>query len=176
MNKDTIDFMLIKEPNLSYEQEMKSWMEGMEDDSRWEEDEPPKYHIWFSLIINDEEINHYTEFRELLNFTTSESCYGFFYWYPNNDIDKEVKYPDNEKSSSRFHPFTCSCGVSGCAGIWDGIHMKVRGHTVEWRIKKNAGYNFLPKLFFSFDKSEYFSMLDRLKLSLAEFSKEDVII
>lgn len=166
MNKDTLDFKLIREPNLSYEHEMKSMKSWMEDDDRWEEDKPQKFYVRFNLIINGEEIKHYTSYENLLRVNKSIDCY--------KDWDGQMFWHNREYSL--FQPFTCSCGDSGCAGIWDGIHMKVRGHTVEWRIKKDAGYDFLPKLFFSFDKSEYFGMLDRLKLLLAEFSKEGTVI
>lgn len=56
---------------------------------------------------------------------------------------------------SNFKPFSCSCGVAGCAGISDGIYVKERKHSIEWRAKKEDGYDFLGKSFFSFDKSQY---------------------
>lgn len=58
-------------------------------------------------------------------------------------------------SWSSFEPFTCSCGDSGCIGIWDGIHVRVRKHSVEWRAKKDDGYSFLPKTFFNFKRKQY---------------------
>ena len=56
---------------------------------------------------------------------------------------------------SIFEPFTCSCGVGGCAGIWDGIYVKERGHSVEWRANPKDGYGFILKSFFSFEKAQY---------------------
>lgn len=66
---------------------------------------------------------------------------------------KPKDWPDYEYSA--FEPFTCSCGVGGCAGIWDGIYVKVRKHSVEWRCSKRDGYGFMPKTFFSFDRKQY---------------------
>lgn len=56
---------------------------------------------------------------------------------------------------SLFEPFSCSCGVAGCASIWDGIYIKNRKHSVEWRAKVENGYGFLPKTFFSFERAKY---------------------
>ena len=56
---------------------------------------------------------------------------------------------------SVFQPFTCSCGCAGCAGIWDGIYVRERGYSIEWRAKREDGYGFLPKTFFNFEKSQY---------------------
>lgn len=66
---------------------------------------------------------------------------------------KPLEHPDAIWSS--FQPFSCSCGVAGCAGIWDGIHVKMRKHSVEWRAKERDGYKFLGKQFFSFDRKQY---------------------
>lgn len=46
---------------------------------------------------------------------------------------------------------TCSCGIGGCAGIFDGTSIKTRRYTVEWRDIDSG----LPKRFYSFDKKEY---------------------
>lgn len=56
---------------------------------------------------------------------------------------------------SQFTPWSCSCGEAGCAGIWDGIYIKERGYSIEWRAKREDGYGFLPKTFFNFGKSQY---------------------
>lgn len=63
---------------------------------------------------------------------------------------------------SVFQPFTCSCGNAGCAGIWDGIYVKERGHSVEWRAKLENGYGFLLKSFFNFEKQQYKQSFDDL--------------
>lgn len=56
---------------------------------------------------------------------------------------------------SAFEIFSCECGVAACNSIWDGIYVKKRKHSVEWRAKKEYGYTFLPKQFFSFDRKQY---------------------
>lgn len=60
-----------------------------------------------------------------------------------------------QEGRSVFEPFSCSCGNAGCAGIWDGIYVKERGHSVEWRAKYKNGYSFLVKSFFNFEKEQY---------------------
>jgi hypothetical protein len=46
---------------------------------------------------------------------------------------------------------TCGCGVSGCAGIFDGTKIKPRRYTVEWRDIDSG----LPKRFYSFLRADY---------------------
>lgn len=166
MNKDTIDYVLEWKENEDYQAEYTAWVA---DDDRWEEDEPQKTYRCFHLLLNGEPISQYTSPEELINTTTQKQCYGNRYWYPiEDDYDTVVVTPRNDNKWSEFQPFTCSCGVSGCAGIWDGVHLKVRKHTVEWRMKKNCGYEFLDKLFFQFDREQYFDMIDKLKHELRE--------
>jgi hypothetical protein len=57
--------------------------------------------------------------------------------------------------------FTCTCGIAGCAGIWDGVHVKHRGYTTEWRMKREDGYDFTEKKFYHFDSNQYH--VERLK-------------
>lgn len=52
---------------------------------------------------------------------------------------------------------TCSCGHSGCAGIFYGTTVKRRRYTVEWR-DIDCG---LPKRFYKFNLSEYKTAIDK---------------
>lgn len=72
-----------------------------------------------------------------------------------NDLD--YRYDDrSQDNSSRFYPFNCSCGIPGCAGIWNGILPKFRKKSVEWRISDSRdGYGFLDKRFYSFSREQY---------------------
>ena len=159
LGKDTIDYSLVWEQNPTYEEDLAEWtaLDG------WDEDKPQPEYMRFHLIINGVKINKYTDPTELTHFINQDMCYTKCYWYPNCDIEQEVVYQDNEKEYSSFYPFTCSCGVAGCNGIFDGVHLKVMGRSVEWRVKKNMGYEFLDKTFYQFDKQDYFSMIERLK-------------
>lgn len=159
LGKDTIDYSIAWEPNDDYEHDLIAWV----DSGSWEEDKPSKEYMMLHIIINGKQINIYTDPPELLRVTKTSHCYGDVYWYPNEDIDQEVIFPDNRKKYSGFYPWTCSCGVAGCNGIFDGVHLKVRGRSVEWKVKKNMGYKFLDKTFYQFDKQDYFSMIERLK-------------
>lgn len=78
---------------------------------------------------------------------------------------------------SVFRPFTCSCGDSGCAGIWDGIYVRERGYSVEWRAKREHGYGFLPKTFFNFEKIQYKRAFIELLSDIEHLSKEfDLVV
>ena len=77
------------------------------------------------------------------------------YW-----LNHRSKY-DPSGQWSAFEPFSCTCGASGCAGIWDGVYVKARKHSVEWRLRKNTGYeDFMPKRFFSFSREQYVKVRD----------------
>lgn len=78
---------------------------------------------------------------------------------------------------SVFRPFTCSCGDAGCAGIWDGIYIKERGYSIEWRAKREDGYGFLPKTFFNFEKSQYKHAFNVLLWEIEELCQEfDLVV
>ena len=150
MNTDTIEFTVKKIPNTSYQEDYDYWVEN----GSWEEDKPEEVYTVVTLLLNAEPINCFISTYALLNTKNTIDCYWSDYW-------KELFYPQRERSM--FEPFTCSCGVSGCAGIWDGIHMKVRKYSVEWRVGKDMGYSFLPKMFFSFSKRQYFNAIAELE-------------
>lgn len=76
--------------------------------------------------------------------------YSLALYWSDHTPSRDKNYP-----YSAFYPFSCNCGVAGCASIWDGIYVKSRKHSVEWRASKADGYKFLPKRFFSFDKAQY---------------------
>lgn len=121
-----------------------------------------KYDIECKVEINGKEIKHYTDLFALLREFVNKSVvsnyadwYGESYKYTGTDytpITKSWHY-----NLTTFYPFTCSCGVAGCSSIWDGIHVKWRKNSVEWRIKdKRDGYeNILDKMFYSFDREQY---------------------
>lgn len=98
------------------------------------------------LEINNSVVNHFTNPFSFL-----------FYWKESTDLNKNNHCGFTTQYYSDFEPFTCSCGISGCAGIWNGILVKWRKNTVEWRLPKRIkhGYNFLDKSFYSFDREEY---------------------
>lgn len=71
--------------------------------------------------------------------------------------------------------FTCSCGNAGCANIWDGVTVKNRRHTVEWRIPKDSDYLFLDKRFYSFSKIQYETQRQLVYDTLLEYAKTTTI-
>lgn len=133
MKYDTISFKVVTVPNNNYEEEYNHYLES-KDEEGWL-DLPDKEFVYTELYFNGEKYGYHISEYSLLRTKTQKDCY--------TGCNGEVWYPDHEYSL--FEPFTCSCGVSGCAGIWDGVHMKVRGRSVEWRMKKNSGYDFSPK-------------------------------
>lgn len=44
-----------------------------------------------------------------------------------------------------FEPFTCSCGVAGCAGIFESPYLYVHGDTLEWRFPEDYFRESFPK-------------------------------
>lgn len=60
---------------------------------------------------------------------------------------------------SDFYPFSCSCGIAGCSGIYQGVNSRHRRNSVEWRIVSDLGYHFLSKRFYRFDRKLYDGML-----------------
>lgn len=88
--------------------------------------------------------------------------------------EKSKAYYYTHKSTC-FEPFTCSCGVAGCAGIWNGIMTKHRRYTVEWRCEKEDGYHFI-KTFYSFDKWQYINAITAAYKQLKELIDRNVII
>lgn len=77
-------------------------------------------------------------------------------------VMKNTKCKSDWGDWSAFYPWACSCGDAGCAGIWDGIYVRERGYSIEWRAKRDDGYGFLPKTFFNFEKSQYKHAFDEL--------------
>jgi len=111
-------------------------------------------------VINFDESNEYIKNLKLLNILI-EINGEFINWnyvdpyiLKNYWFDHRSKHIENYKYSC-FELFTCSCGVAGCAGIWDGIYIKSRKHSIEWRMNERDGYKFMPKKFYSFDKEQY---------------------
>lgn len=103
--------------------------------------------------INGVEIDSYCEFTEFM-FSSAD----------NRDYYTKRNYPTNKQLSySSFEPFTCSCGISGCAGIYDGIYTRYRKHSIEWRIPEDCGYDrLLDKTFYSFSRKQYQAQVDYL--------------
>jgi len=94
--------------------------------------------------------------------------YTFFF----KSLDDTPYWETKPSPYSAFEPFTCSCGSGGCAGIWDGIHVKVRGHSIEWRAKKEYGYKFLEKNYYNFSKTQYIEALTNLYKTIQKLSLE----
>lgn len=132
-----------------------------------------------TVVLNGEVVNQTTDYYAFLyeledpkSLTENIECPSS---YPRDDKAKEDEFGCLIPSAthwiygvSRFYPFTCSCGVAGCAGIWDGIKTKHRKYTVEWRAKREDGYTFLPKSYYRFHKQQYYSQLNKMVVELKE--------
>lgn len=97
-----------------------------------------------TIALNDKPV----EWIDICPYSLALRSFNHTPTYWDGEIIKDANW-------SSFYPFTCSCSVPGCAGIWDGIYVKVRKHSVEWRAKPSAGYKFLGKSFFSFERKGY---------------------
>lgn len=88
-------------------------------------------YITFDIVIDGNVVPHY-------------SC-----WYA-------LVMASTEYCHFSFEPFTCSCGVSGCAGIWDYVTMVVDDEVVSWGIPDDMGYHqSISGRFLRFDKKEF---------------------
>ncbi len=121
-----------------------------------------KYDIECTAEINGKEVKHYTDLYAFLReFLNKSAVSNYANWSGESYKDTGTGYIAIAKAwyynLTCFYPFTCSCGVAGCASVWGGIHVKWRKNSVEWRIKdKRDGYeNILDKMFYSFDRKQY---------------------
>ena len=121
-----------------------------------------KYDIECTAEINGKDVKHYTDLYSFLRELVNKSAVSnYANWSGESYKDTGIGYIAITKAwyynLTCFYPFTCSCGVAGCASIWDGVHVKWRKNSVEWRIKdKRDGYEkILDKMFYSFDRKQY---------------------
>ena len=121
-----------------------------------------KYDIECTVEINGKEIKHYTDLYAFLRELVNKSAVSnYANWSGESYKNTGTGYIAITKAwyynLTCFYPFTCSCGIVGCSSIWDGIHVKWRKNSVEWRIKdKRDGYEkILDKMFYSFDRKQY---------------------
>ena len=156
--KDTIK---IKVEERSWEQPEEAYNENI-DNYEETDNNITKYDIECKVEINGKEIKHYTDLFALLReFVNKSVVSNYTDWYGESYKDTGTDYVAITKSwrynLTDFYPFTCSCGVAGCASVWDGVHVKWRKKSVDWRIKdKRDGYEkILDKMFYSFDRKQY---------------------
>lgn len=71
-----------------------------------------------------------------------------------DDLDFVLTYC---MKKSQLELFTCSCGVAGCAGWFEGVEVKNRRNTVEWRLldRKEKLQRENVKRFYSFSRENY---------------------
>lgn len=67
---------------------------------------------------------------------------------------------------AEFDLFTCTCGVSGCAGFHTPIKQSKTKNHVQWLFSEDYK---VPKLFYSFDRKEFESTFANLKQTVSEF-------
>lgn len=75
--------------------------------------------LGLDLYINEKPINCFTD---IIAFLYSPKIITESY----NPYDRKRSTSCKGKmmmTYSDFYPFTCSCGVAGCASIWDGIYV-----------------------------------------------------
>ena len=133
----------------------------------YKEGEETSQFLTTKVSINGKEIDQYVSIHSLLG-TLGETHSRQGELYNTHVFDKKlkeyVKRKDYFPPSSNFYPFTCSCGVAGCDGIWEGIFQKTKKYTVEWKIynKDENGYRFLDKSFYKFDRNLYIEELKKV--------------
>jgi len=116
-----------------------------------------------TVKINSKVINWFADYTAFLNSSHDNRTW----WQKEENLQRD--------KGSDFYPFNCSCGEPGCAGIWDGIYSKHRARTVEWRIPKDSGYEFLDKPFYRFSRGLYDAELKVLWDFLLENKDEKLV-
>lgn len=90
---------------------------------------------------------------------TSSNIISFFVYFDRSEHMRDYYCNKGSvKFISEFYPFGCTCGSPGCNGIYNGVFLKNRKYSVEWRVHDsdlNSYEGVLEKRFFSFDKHEY---------------------
>lgn len=97
-------------------------------------------------------------------------------------LNKDFKYLRRylgEFLDSNFYPLTCGCGEPGCAGYINGVFLKKRKYTTEWRVKADEGYQNVLKSFYSFENNQYekafIELGEKLKSVMSSLPKEEDI-
>lgn len=62
---------------------------------------------------------------------------------------------------------TCSCGDSGCAGVFSGVNIKCRRYNVEWRDIDCQ----LPKRFYRFKLENYLNCVEQTRKYLTDIAQ-----
>lgn len=82
-----------------------------------------------------------------------------------------------------FDMFTCDCGVAGCAGIHDHVHLRVNQDTVQWQFPREEPFlsKFIPAHFadntspmvMTFGAQEYHIALQSLRQQLVDLENNN---
>lgn len=157
---DTISFICEAVPNEYYGSQGSEYLT------------PQHRDLKVTVVINGEPVvwNNHVELHDLIFRNLDDKPY-YGPWGKNaNKVIPQAGW-------SVFCPFTCGCGAPGCAGIWDGIYVRERGYSIEWRAKREDGYGFLPKTFFNYEKSQYKHAFKVLMWEIEELCQEfDLVV
>lgn len=82
-------------------------------------------------------------------------------------IIQKNKSKYNESLGSNVYIFNCSCGISECVGIYNGVLIKSINDKIFWRCNRHDGYKNLPTNFI-FDKQDYIKNIIELREALIE--------
>lgn len=67
---------------------------------------------------------------------------------------------------AHFYPFTCDCGIPGCAGFFDSVRQRRENSKVIWQVFDSKTKAILGAEDFSFDAKSYDMALKKLKSEL----------
>ncbi len=140
-------------------------------------------HIEIQLDLSPESDYSYSEDGKISSYTNVEQPDGQHYFLSATCVINGEKINQSfsvyaflrSVKTGSHEIFTCSCGIAGCAGIWDGIKVKNRRHTVEWRTPVGSNYSCLSKRFYSFEKAKYDIARENLYAKLIEYSASIMI-
>lgn len=117
--------------------------------------------IGISSFVQDNEVNYILHPVCKINDKTIKATLDLYALFDTHDASAEI--------------FTCSCGVAGCAGIFDKIFVKIDDDKVDWFIPRDDdSYSFLDKNVYSFNKEFYYDEINKAMKVLRDMSKFDL--
>lgn len=120
---------------------------------------PEKYVVSVVYHINDKPIDAIGSFITIRDLHT----YGI----------KECVELYKDKNYGFLPLFTCTCGIAGCAGMFNSINIKERRHTIEWRVPNRENeYPFLDSAFYQFATPLYKEEIRKVCAQFVKFLVE----
>lgn len=139
---------------------------------RMQEDGYGSEHLKYDLFIDGNKFYGYVDLTTFFENKHSNYILSGGSIHGENQWGREWRNKQYSGEISWDYLDSCSCGHAGCAGIWNGVRIKRRKFTTEYRAKKEDGYvNGIMgtgKLFLEITNEN----LDEVRKTLIEFAHQ----